>query len=94
MYPSMIINYATVNTFSVRINIIKENYNKSNFRFPIPVRSAVKSNLTAWCNQKLSNRALNALTVLAFTTEFGKLFKYLQRMQRKNVFGNHNETYG
>jgi len=31
-------------------------------RFPVPVRSAVKSNLTAWCYQILSNRALNALT--------------------------------
>jgi len=34
-------------------------------RFPVPVRSAVKSNLTNWCNQNLSNRALNELTVLA-----------------------------
>jgi len=24
--------------------------------FPVPVRSAVKSHLTAWCNQNLSNR--------------------------------------
>ena len=31
--------------------------------FPVPVRSAVKSNLTAWYNQILSNRALNALTL-------------------------------
>jgi len=31
-------------------------------RFPVPVISAVKSNLTAWCSQILSNRALNALT--------------------------------
>ena len=30
-------------------------------RFPVRVRSAVKSSLTAWCNQILSNRALNAL---------------------------------
>ena len=30
-------------------------------QFPVPVRSAIKSNLTAWCNQILSNRALNAL---------------------------------
>jgi len=28
-------------------------------RFAAPVRSAVKWNLTAWCNQVLSNRALN-----------------------------------
>ena len=31
-------------------------------RFLVPVRSAVKSNLTAWCNQMLSYRALNVLT--------------------------------
>jgi len=31
-------------------------------RFPVPVRSAEKSNLTAWCNQILSNCAWNALT--------------------------------
>ena len=29
-------------------------------KFPVPVRSALRSNLTAWCNQILSNRALNA----------------------------------
>jgi len=28
----------------------------------LPVRSAVKSNLTAWCNQMLSDRTLNAST--------------------------------
>jgi len=32
------------------------------YRFPVPVRSAVKSNLTAWWNQILSSRALKALT--------------------------------
>ena len=44
-------------------------------RFPVPVRSAVKSNLTDWCFQNLSKRALNALTVQASTTELGKLFQ-------------------
>ena len=39
-------------------------------RFPVSVRSAVKSNLTNWCDQNLSNHALNVLTVL------GRLFKY------------------
>ena len=34
----------------------------NNDRFPVPVGSVVKSNLTAWFNQILSNRALNALT--------------------------------
>jgi len=33
-------------------------------RFPVAVRSAIKSNLTAWCNQILSNRVLNALNAL------------------------------
>ena len=37
----------------------------SSDRFPVPVRSAVKSNLTDWCFQNLSKRALNALTVQA-----------------------------
>ena len=47
----------------------------SSDRFPVPVRSAVKSNLTDWCFQNLSKRALNALTVQASTTELGKLFQ-------------------
>jgi len=43
-------------------------------RFPVPIRSAVKSNFTNWCSQNLSKRALNALTVQASTTELVKLF--------------------
>ena len=31
-------------------------------RFPVPVGSAVKSNLTARCNKILSNRALSEVT--------------------------------
>jgi len=34
----------------------------SSDRFPVPVRSAVKSNFTNWCCQNLSKCALNALT--------------------------------
>ena len=45
----------------------------SSDRFPVPIRSAVKSNLTDWSFQNLSKRALNALTVQASTTELGKL---------------------
>ena len=45
----------------------------SSDRFPVPVRSAVKSNFTDWCCQNLSKRALNALTVQVSTTEFGVL---------------------
>ena len=47
----------------------------SSDRFQVPVRSTVKSNLTDWCFQNLSKRALNALTVQAPTTELGKLFQ-------------------
>ena len=47
----------------------------SSDRFPVPVRSAVKSNLTDWCFQNLSKRALNALTVQASATELGKLIQ-------------------
>jgi len=36
---------------------------------PVPIRSALKSNFTFWCNQNLSKRALNELTLSASTTE-------------------------
>ena len=57
--------------------IINEQYHfmASSDRFPVPVRSAVKSNFSNWCCQNLSKRALNALTVQASTTELGKLFQ-------------------
>ena len=55
----------------------------SSDRFPVPVRSAVKSNLTAWCCQNLSERALNALTVQASTTELGRLFQVLTTCAEK-----------
>ena len=45
--------------------------------FPVPVTLAVKSNLTAWCYQNLSKRALNALVVQASITELGRLFEVL-----------------
>ena len=60
-------------------------------RFPVPVRSAVKSNLTNWCNQNLSNRDLNVLTVLASTTVLGRLFQILTIRAENNVYVNHNE---
>ena len=49
------------------LTIINEHYHfmTSSDRIPVPVRSAVKSNLAAWCCQNLSKRALNVLTVLA-----------------------------
>ena len=50
-------------------------FTTSSDRFPVPVRSAVKSNFTNRCRQNLSKRALNALTVQASTTELGKLFQ-------------------
>jgi len=52
----------------------------------------VKSNLTDWCFQNLSKRALNALTVQASTTELGKLFQIFT-MRAKNAFVSHNERY-
>jgi len=57
-------------------NLIKHcDFKTSPDRFPVPVKSAVKSYLTALCDQNLSNRALNALTELASTVEFGRLFQ-------------------
>ena len=32
-------------------------------QFPVSIRSAVKSNLTAWCYHSLSNRALNSASI-------------------------------
>ena len=65
----------------------------SSDRFPVPVRSDVKSNLTDWCFQNLSKRALNALTVQASTTELGKLFQIFTMRAEKNAFVSHNERY-
>jgi len=59
--------------------------------FPVPVRSAVKSNFPNWCCQNLSKRALNALTVQASTTELGKLFQIFTMRAEKNAFVSHNE---
>jgi len=58
----------------------------SSDRFPVPVRSAVKSNLTDWCFQNLSKCALNALIVQASTTELGKLFQIFTMRAEKNAF--------
>ena len=58
----------------------------SSDRFPVPVRSAVKSNLTDWCFQNLSKRALNALTVQASTTELGKLLQIFTMRAEKKCF--------
>ena len=56
-------------------------------RFPVPVRSAVKSNLTPWCCQNLSNRTLNTLTVQA-TTELGKPFQLLTMCAEKKMLSD------
>ena len=65
--------------------IINEQYHfmTSSDRFPVPVRSAVKSNFTNWCCQNLSKRTLNALTVQASTTELGKLFQTFTMLAEK-----------
>ena len=47
----------------------------------------MKSNLTDWCFQNLSKRALNALTVQASTSELGKLFQIFTMRAEKNAFG-------
>ena len=65
----------------------------SSDRFPVPAKSAVKSNFTDWCCQNLSKRALNALTVQASTTELGKLFQTFTVRAEKNAFVSHNERY-
>jgi len=53
----------------------------SSDRFPVPIRSAVKSNLSIWCWQNLSKHALKTLTVQASTTELGKLTQTYQFTQ-------------
>ena len=69
------------------LTIINEHHHfmTSSDRFPVPIRSAVKSYLTAWCCQNLSKRAVNALTVQSSTSELGRLFQVL----KKNAFVNH-----
>ena len=47
--------------------------NEISERFPVPVRLAFQSNLTAWLHQNLSKRFLNTSTELASTTQSGKL---------------------
>jgi len=61
----------TSKSASLLYTIINKQYHciTSFDRFPVPVRSAVKSNFTNWCCQNLSKRALNALTVQASTIE-------------------------
>ena len=63
----------------------------SSDRFPVPVRSAVKSNLTNWCCRNLFKRALNALTVQASTIKLGKLFQIFTMRAEKNASISHNE---
>jgi len=61
--------------------------------FPVPIRSAVKSNFTDWCCQNLSKHALNALTVQASMTELGKLLQIFTMRAEKNSFVSHKERY-
>ena len=51
----------------------------SSDRFPVPVRSAVKSNLTDWCFQNLSKRALNAW-------DHGKLVVYVAHRHLNTIY--------
>jgi len=52
----------TSKSASISLSIVNERYHfmTSPDRFPVPVRSAVKSNLTVCCCQNVSKRALNA----------------------------------
>jgi len=63
----------------------------SSDRFPVPIRSAVKSNFIDWCCQNLSKRVLNPLTLQASTTELGKLLQTFTMRAEKNAFVSHNE---
>jgi len=68
------------------LTIINEHYHfMTTDRFSVPVRSAAKSHLTAWCCKNLSKHALNSLTVQASTTEFGRLFQVLTTHAEKNA---------
>ena len=78
---------------SLIYTIINKQYHfmTSSDRFPVPVRSAIKSNFTNWCCQNLSKHALNALTAKASTTELGKLFQVFTMRVEKNAFVSHNK---
>jgi len=80
----------TLSAHRYNLTIVNKHYHfmTSSDRFPVPDRSAVKSDLTAWCCHNLSSRALNALTVLASTAEFSRsesqwtaLLGYLDKSQ-------------
>jgi len=59
------------NLYKTTLSIVTFSYG-----FPVPVKSAVKSYWTAWCDRNLSSRDLNTLAVvLASTTELGRLFQ-------------------
>ena len=60
--------------------------------FRYPVRSAVNSNFTNRCCRNLSERALNALTVQASTTELGKLFQIFTMRAEKKALVSHNSA--
>jgi len=68
-------------------NLIKKlcDFKTSSDRFPFPVKSAVKSYLTAWCDQNLSNRALNALTVLASVVRYPRYLDTYRRYLRDDT---------
>jgi len=77
----------TSKSASLLCTIINKQYHfiTSSEQFPVPVRSAVKSNFTNWCCQNLSKRALNALTVQASTIDLGKLFQIFTMRAEKNA---------
>jgi len=78
----------TSESASLIYTIINKQYHFITFsdRFPLLARLAVKSNLTIWCCQNLSKRALNALIVQVSTTELGKLFQIFTVHAEKKWF--------
>ena len=60
----------------------------SSDRFPVPVRSAVKSNLTDWCFQNLSKRALNAFSNLIQKDQNIRLLATLSNEKKQHDLRN------
>ena len=60
----------------------------SSDRFPVPVRSAVKSNLTDWCIQNLSRRALNAFSNLIQKDQNIRLLATLSNVKKQHDLRN------
>jgi len=75
-------------------NVYTTNKNYDNTdRFPVPLRTAVKSNITSWCIQNLSRHALNALTRVSIHNRIWQTVPYINNTCCKNVSINRREKY-